>query len=491
MEEIFAVATVLIPRLDGVTTGLAAGWSRLAAIDAASDRARWILTFLPVAAVMLATTNYGPIFFIDGAAAFHPAWHLVHHGHLYVEDLPLRIFAFVDGRGDHLFSNRTPGLIAAAVPMYAALPFGDRPTGIPAAITTSLLCAASIATLRLILDQILSRRLALYGAIVAGFGTSLWSVAGAELLPHAPDVFWLTAAVWFLLKRQNLLVGLALMAAITTRPHLSVVALVLGLWAGWERRSLRPVLSIGAPAFAGLLIVMSYNWLMFNGFNLQGGYEAYVNRPLDGQALSAAAAPGMALNVAGTFVSGSRGLLVLTPLLFIVIPGLRSAWRLAPWWVRASAVSGIAYTAVQLQIQSGAEGFLAGNLIYAYRYVLEGLFLCCASACCGLPRVGARSTFARTRRLPAGGPLSLDPRRRCHALRPDHELSVPSLARVVARCHFGRLHPARAGPRVDPARHGAGMAVASAHVRPASCHQAKKCRRRVDVGNYSASPAST
>ena len=182
MEEIFAVATVLIPRLDGVTTGLAAGWSRLAAIDAASDRARWILTFLPVAAVMLATTNYGPIFFIDGAAAFHPAWHLVHHGHLYVEDLPLRIFAFVDGRGDHLFSNRTPGLIAAAVPMYAVWPFGDKPNGVPAAVTAF----AWSAPLRWqpsvwVLDQLLSRRLALSAALVAGFGTSLWSVAGGRI----------------------------------------------------------------------------------------------------------------------------------------------------------------------------------------------------------------------------------------------------------------------------------------------------------------------
>jgi hypothetical protein len=376
VEESFAMAAVVIPRLGLFTQRLIAGWARLAGLDAASNRARWVLTFLPAAAVMLATTNYGPIFFIDGAAAFHPAWHLVHHGHLYVEDLPLRIFAFVDGSGGHLFSNRTPGLIATAIPMYAALPFGDQPTGIPAAITTSLLSAASIATLRLILDQLLPRRLALYGALVAGFGTSLWSVAGAELLPHAPDIFWLTTAVWFLVRRRDLVAGLALMAAITTRPHLAVVALVLGLWTGWERRSLRPVISIGIPACAGLLIVMSYNWLVFGGFNLQGGYEAYVNRPLDGQALNTAATPDMALNVAGTFLSGSRGLLVLTPLLFLLIPGLPLAWRLAPWWTRASAVSGIAYTAVQLQIQSGSEGFLAGNLIYAYRYVLEGLFLC-------------------------------------------------------------------------------------------------------------------
>ena len=38
-------------------------------------------------------------------------------------------------------------------------------------------------------------------------------------------------------------------------------------------------------------------------------------------------------------------------------------------------MSGIAYTAAQLQIQRGSEGFLGGNLIYSYRYALEGLFL--------------------------------------------------------------------------------------------------------------------
>ena len=351
-------------------------WTRLDSAAAGSQRIRWCLTFAVAGVVLLATTNYGPIFFVDGAAAFHPAWHLIHHGHLFVEDAPLRIFAFTEGRDGHLFSNRPPGLIAAAVPSYAIFPFGDRPTGVPAAVTTSLLCAASIANMRLILEQLLSRRLALYGALVSGFGTSLWSVAGAEFFPHAPDVFWLTTTVLFLLNGKDLRAGFALMAAVTTRPHLAVVALTLGIWAGWHRRSLRPVISVGVPAAAGLIAVMAYNEVTFGRFNLQGGYEAYVNRPFDGRIIESAATPDMALNVAGTFLSGSRGLFVLTPLLVLLVPGLARAWRVGPWWARASAVSGVAYTAVQIQIQSGAEGFLAGNLIYAYRYTIEGLFLC-------------------------------------------------------------------------------------------------------------------
>ena len=57
-----------------------------------SRRRRWFTVFVPVALVYLMTGNYGPVVFIDAAAAFHPAWHLVHHGHLWVDDGALRIW---------------------------------------------------------------------------------------------------------------------------------------------------------------------------------------------------------------------------------------------------------------------------------------------------------------------------------------------------------------------------------------------------------------
>jgi hypothetical protein len=348
---------------------------RLSAARADSARVRWLTTFVPVAAIMLLTTNYGPTFFVDGGAAFHPAWHLVHHGHLFVDDLPLRTFAFVEGPDGHLYSNRTVGLIATVVPAYL-FSWGDTPSGVPAAVTTALLAAGSVATLVLILEHLLTRRIALYVALVAGFGTSLWSVAAAEYFPHAANVFWLLLAVLAVIHGRHTWAGLALMAAVTTRPHLAVVALVLGLWAGAATRSLKPVATIGAASSLGLLIVMLYNKWIFGGFNLQGGYDEYVTRPITSPLPATSATPDLALNVLGSLFSGPRGLLVLTPVLLLLLPGLPRAWSSAPWWARANAVSGLAYTFVQFQIQNGPEGFLGGYLFYSYRYTLEGLFLC-------------------------------------------------------------------------------------------------------------------
>jgi len=340
-----------------------------------SSAFRWLVVFLAVVAIYLPTANFGPFFFVDAAGVFHPAWHLIHHGHLYVDDGSLRMFAFVEGRGGHLYSNRTPGLVAIAIPFYLIFVGGTvAPSGIPAAIAAATICAAAVATTALVLEHILPRRSALAGALLVAFGTSLWSVASSELFAHGPDCLWLMLALLALLRARYWLSGLAFAAAITTRPQLAVAALILGLAAGWSHRRLLPTVAIGVPAIAGLLAFMSYNRYIFGGFNLQGGYESYVNAPLKGELRGGWW--DYAANVLGTFLSGPRGLLLLSPVLIVLLPGLRPAWRASPWWVRAAALSGAAYMLIQWQTQSGREGFLGGYLFYSYRYSIEPLILC-------------------------------------------------------------------------------------------------------------------
>jgi hypothetical protein len=236
-----------------------------------------------------------------------------------------------------------------------------------------LATACGVANLGLLLESVLSHKAARYGAYLAAFGTSLWSVAAAEYLPHGVDVMWITAAMLALRSRRDVVAGLFLAAAITTRPHLAVVALVLGVGAAVHHRP-RSLLSVGVPSTIGLLALMSFNWWVYGAFNIQGGYTDYVAAPLSDQALTGIDNAAYLGNLAGALVSGSRGVLVLSPFLILLLPGLRRAWSAAPWWARWGAVAGCAYMLVQMRIQNGEEGFLGGGLIYSYRYPIE--FLC-------------------------------------------------------------------------------------------------------------------
>jgi hypothetical protein len=331
--------------------------------------------FAIVALAYLATANYGPVVFIDAAAAANPAWHIVHHGHLFVDDGSLRIFAFVEGRDGHLFSNRAPGLIAFAVPFYGIFGGGqDVPSVVPAAVAASTATAAAIATMALVLEHVVPRRLALYSSLLMGFGTSLWSVAAADLFPHGPDVLWLSLAVLALLHRREWLAGGMFALAITTRPQLAVVALIVGMALGVSRRSLRVIVAVGIPSALGLLALMSYNRYIFGSFNLRGGYGVYVNDALTGNLHGTKS--DYADNVLATFISGPRGLLALSPALIILLPGLGAGWRASPTWSKACALGGFGYMLIQWQAQNGHDGFLGGYLFYSYRYTIEPLVLC-------------------------------------------------------------------------------------------------------------------
>jgi hypothetical protein len=74
----------------------------------------------------------------------------------------------------------------------------------------------------------------------------------------------------------------------------------------------------------------------------------------------------------GTFLSPSRGLLILSPFLLMLIPGLRAGWRVAPDWVRASAVGGLGYLIMQLS----GNRFTGGLGYFGYRVTMEPLVLC-------------------------------------------------------------------------------------------------------------------
>ena len=78
---------------------------------------------------------------------------------------------------------------------------------------------------------------------------------------------------------------------------------------------------------------------------------------------------GYVRNIGMALFSPTRGLLVWSPFLIVLLPGLPAAWRAAPSWVRGGALGGLVYLLVQYKANrySGGDGFAA------YRYPLEAL----------------------------------------------------------------------------------------------------------------------
>ncbi len=336
---------------------------------AASDRRAWLAVFLLCLPVYLLTAHYG---FTSGdtRSSVLPAWQLVHHGNLWVEHLQPRPYWSVPAIHDHLVSNRTPGVEFVNVPMVALL-FWLGPSVTPMAITAALMTAATAGFLFLAFRRLATARTALVATGVMAFGTSLWSVASAEVFPHTVDALCLSAAFYALSRQRTALAALAVAAAIPARPHVATVALVLGVGLAWSHRSWRPLFVVGIPATIALAGVVAWNHLLYGHASVGGGYASYVENNLT--STSSSGVRFLATNLAGFLFSPQRGLFVFLPVGLVLLLGVRAAWREAPPWVRLAALGGVAYTLVQLKLNL----FDGGRNFYAYRLATE-LVVCAA-----------------------------------------------------------------------------------------------------------------
>ena len=346
----------------------------------ASDRRAWLRVFLLVLPIFVLTAHYAVVS-VDTLSSYVPAWHFVHHGNLWLEDMENPPYWSVDG-AHHLVSNRTPGVILVNVPVYLLLFFlGPVPLG--GALTAALLTAATVATLYVVARRLSSPNVALAVAMVAAFGTSLWSVASAEIWTHTVDALCLAVAMLFLTRNRYLAAGAVIGLASTARPHLIVVAAVLGLYLAFHHRSLRPAVVVGvgsAPGFAALLLL---NHAVYGRWTVSG-YAGYVTQNLTtgsvssspGQTGVSAMAEHYLSNIGGFLFSPLCGVLLYLPAALLVIVALRPAWRAAPAWCRGMLLGGVAYSLVQLKINS----YVGGAAFYGYRLATELVICACPMA---------------------------------------------------------------------------------------------------------------
>jgi alpha-1,2-mannosyltransferase len=334
----------------------------------------WFATATPLFVLYLLTLRvHAQDMSIDPVSVTSSAWQLAHHG---TPRLPTGsgyydAWMIRSGPG-HVVSNREPGLVGLAAVFYWLMPWTTIYNVAPASIAAALLTAAAMGTLALVLRRLVEPRVAWFAALAAGTATSTWAVSSTALWPHGPDQLYLAGAMLALASRKHLGAGLGFAFAVLTRPPLALVAAVTGLWASFERRSMRPGLAIGVVTSCGLAAFLVYSHAFWGG-GLQSQYVAAGGGDFQGKFLDIgpAAVGAFLVNVVGTLVSPGRGVLIGSPFLLVLIPGLRPAWRQAPPWVRSSAVAGLLYMLVQLK----ANRFSGGTYFWGYRYPIEALTL--------------------------------------------------------------------------------------------------------------------
>jgi hypothetical protein len=336
-----------------------------------AERRVWLSMFCLIALAYALTAHWFSIVNIDTIGAAWPAWNLVHHHTLFLDDtqsLP-QIPWFFETHG-HLVSNRMAGVVLIGVPAQLLLaPINPSPLT-PAILTAVVVTALAMANLCLLLMRAqVATALAMGAAVGVALGTGFWTTAGAELWTHGPDALWLSLGMLSLQRNRLWLAGVWLSPMIWTRPHLAVAVAAIGIVIALSRRRLAPLVALGVPACASLVALQLWNRSVFGAYTLAGGvYEGQQGSAISttGSSLRATAT-----SAAGSLISPLNGLFVFSPFIALAAIATVRGFRKSPDWVRGCALGGVLYQAVQWRLNS----FTGGTGLYSYRLPLEMILL--------------------------------------------------------------------------------------------------------------------
>jgi hypothetical protein len=285
------------------------------------------------------------------------------------------------GAGGHTVIGRSPGVIAAALPAYALFRSAHM-TLVPGGYTAALLTAAAVTLLFLALARETTRKRALLGALAFAFTTPVWSIAANAMWPHTLTVLGIAGMAWASSTRRYWLMGVFGGIALWGRLQAALIVAVAALLLGIRRRDPWIVLKSGSVAAA--FLAASCVWIHWmNGTWNPLGYQSH------GTAAVTSVGKNMwgvwlVGNELGLWVSPDRGILVWTPVLLLLLPGMVRSWRTLPDWSKALVWSGLVYTLVQGKINS----FSGGDPFYGYRLGLELLACVTPAAVLSTRRMG-------------------------------------------------------------------------------------------------------
>ena len=342
-----------------------AAFARLAA---ESSRSRGtLLLWVGLVGLFLATASYGSVSG-DVSAAYLPAWEVAQH-HTANSDNFGGLTQWLHPIHGHLRSDRFAGVILVAVPAYWLFGGPDALTIGPSALTVALLAATSVAVMHRTLLRLVPAGWALAGALVFGLGTATWTVSADAQWTHTVTQLGLTLVMYSLAARRPWLGALGMVFAASARPHTALVAAILGLADFWRTRKFATIVLLALGSVGGLAVVYWWSGATLGHAGILPA--TYAGRGANVQTAGSTHYYGWPENLAGFVVSPERGVLVLCPFIVPCVFGLRRAWRSAPGWTKDAAVSGIAYSLLQL----GVNGFAGGWGFYSFRLAIEGVTL--------------------------------------------------------------------------------------------------------------------
>lgn len=356
-----------------------------------SSATPFVLVFIPLLVIYLATANLATHNHIDPLTNAMTGWHLgmtgsvvmPEHGEAATDEQYGNVAWIVESpRGP--ISQYPPGAAALAAPLYrlSGATMTDwyvegfnnpdsgsilfpLPSAAPAKIAAAVATAAAMGFVAAAIPHAGGTRLAAVAAgYVGGLGTTMWSTASDALWQHGPASMWLALGIYLAARSRLWWAGMAFGAAVMTRPPTALVAAAIGLTIAIAQRKILPVVKVGAGSVAGLAGLLWYNWWVWGELSITGGYgSGFVDQVASTDSLS------YLENVVGALVDPTYGLLLYSPFLLVLIPGIRAGWQRLPDWARGAAIGGAVYLLVQLKANrfSGGAGFLG------YRYPLEAL----------------------------------------------------------------------------------------------------------------------
>ena len=281
----------------------------------------------------------------------------------------------VPASNGHVVAHRMAGPVLAALPFYVVLDQGGATSASafslgPASIAAATWTAGDVVLLFLALRRRVSAGLAAAGALAYAFATPTWAVSANGVWTHTVIQFGLAGAAWALSGRRWGTAGVFIAVGMLGRPHLALVAAVLGLGLAWSHRRWAPAVRIALPTVASLGLLSVWNHWMFGNWSLTGGgYGGKVAGAAQGftDAGYDDVSNSQLLNLIGFFVSPGRGLLVWTPVVLLFLPAIVRARKQLPAWSVWLAVGGLLYTVAQLRVNH----FGGGIAFYGYRHGLE------------------------------------------------------------------------------------------------------------------------
>jgi hypothetical protein len=137
------------------------------------------------------------------------------------------------------------------------------------------------------------------------------------------------------------------------------VACVVGILLAWWRRDVRILVRIGVPTVTALLVLSAWALYVSGTPSPLGGYGKSTGDLAFGKGTYVTSLPGF-------LVSPERGMLVWTPVLFLVAAAMWAGWRAAPDWTKALFAGGVAYTLLQIYVNP-----YGGDYFWGYRHGLE------------------------------------------------------------------------------------------------------------------------